>query len=111
MLVRAFVPKHRDHRLMVVFPARDIDAGSLAGLRVSTVRGDEQWSAELAAVLQRNNDVMIRTIYARDARLPQQPDVFPRLGSGLECGAKLQVFVHEAERLAVVGVEVQAAWL
>jgi len=50
-----------------------------------------------------------RAVHARHARLPQKPNVFPGLGPRLKRGAEVAILVHEAERLLVVGVEVQRA--
>ena len=111
MLMSALVPKHRDDRLMVVLPARDVDPRRLAGPGVSAVGRHEQRCRELASVLKRDHHAVVAAIDLGHARFPQRPDVLARLGAGMERGAEAAVLVHETERLAVIGIEVQAAGL
>ena len=91
--------------------ARRIPAASRVA-RIAAVGGDQQRRVELAPVLQRDT---ITPCSPRstlgDSRLPQQPHVLARLGARLERGAQVAVLVHPAERLIVVGIEMQPSGL
>jgi hypothetical protein len=62
------VPNHRNDRLMVVFPPRDANAGSLASHGVAPVGCNQQGRAQLAAVLERDVDAVIASLDTRSAR-------------------------------------------
>ena len=109
--MRPFVPEHRDDGLMIILPARDVDAGCLARFRVATVRRDQQRCRQLAPILKRDHHFMVTAIDARDARFPKQPHVLPRVRARMERCPQVAVLMHEAERLAIVGIEVQPAGL
>src|SRR5881275_648176 len=73
MLVRLFVTEYGHDRLVIVFPARDVDPRSIARLGISPVGSDEQRCGELATVIERNDNPMISSLDVRHLRVPQQP--------------------------------------
>ena len=112
MLVRPLVPKHRDDRLVIVLPPRDIDPGGFARRRIAAVGGNQQRAPKLAAVLERNDDAVIAAIDTRVTRDFHSSQRFlPASARAWSAARRLPVLVHEAERLVIVGIEVKPARL
>ena len=72
---------------------------------------DEERGAELAPVLERNDDAGFAALRLRDLRLPHRPDGLAGLRSRMKRRAQVPVLMHEAERLLIVRVEVETARL
>ena len=113
MVVRQLVAEHRDDRLMVVFPARDADPGRLArrancGRRRRPAAARESLRPSSSA----DDHAMLAAIDARSTRdFHSSHEILARLGARAQRGAQMAVLVHPAERLVVVGIELQPARL
>src|SRR4051794_27111648 len=108
MIVQSLVPKHRDKRLMIVFPARDIDSRGFPRRRIAPVGGDQQRRGDLASILECYDHSMLVTLGDFHSRFPQKPYVFSGRGSLIKRGPQVAVLVHEAEWLFIVGIKVKA---
>ena len=109
--VRPLVPKRRNHRHMVVFPAGDRDSRRLARRGVSPVHGGQHRRTKLSAVFERHHHSVRSALDRLRRRFPQEPEISAGLRSRLERGAEVPVFVHDPERLIVFRLERQAAGL
>ncbi len=84
MLVRSLVAQHGDDRLMIVFPASNVDSRGLSRRRIAAIGGHKQRRLELAAVLERDHDTRLAAIDLATAGFPQKPYVFAGLGALLQ---------------------------
>ena len=97
---------------MVVLPSGEIDARRLrASGGIAAVGADQERRGQPASVLKSDRDSGLCSIDLCDARFPHEPAILPRFRARLERRAKIPVLVHEAERLVVVQIEIQAAGL
>src|SRR4051812_9566680 len=94
---------------MVVLPTRDSNPGVLSGARVPAVGGNQHGRVELAAIVERDDDAVLAAVDRCHARLPQKPAVGASFGASPQGSTQVAVFVHPAERLIVLGLEMQTA--
>ena len=110
--MRLFVRDLADDRAVVILPVRHDDAGILAHPAAPAVRGDQQRSRQLFAILQQDIDAMLAALAGRDLRRHVQRDPVMGLNRFEQQPAQHGIFDHDAHRaLVLAGHEIQRAGL
>ena len=109
--MRPFVRDRGDDRDMIIGPARERDAGGLAGRRVASLGGDQQGRGEQAPVLERDADPGRVAHGLAGAGGHEQGDALRLRGGLAQGGAEQAVLDHRPERvlLPLAGIEQDAA--